>query len=119
VKINNNWSNIATLTFNVTYCTNPTTTAAPQSCDIFVPEAFSPSNHDGIHDYFDVWGLICYPNHRMSIFDRAGNLLYRRTNDYPAHPWDGKVNGIIISDTRTWILEINGNVHSTGSVFVN
>lgn len=120
VRTNNNttWSNTGKTTFIVSTCVQPTTTAEPASCEIFVPDGFSP-NGDNIHDYFDVFGLTCYPNHRMSIFDRAGNLLYRRTNDYPTHPWDGSVGGVIIHDiTRTWILEINGSVHSTGSVFV-
>jgi hypothetical protein len=54
----------------------------------------------------------------MSIFKRSGELVYRRTNDYYDYPWDGKVNGVWYSTTYTWVLEINGSVHSNGSVFV-
>ena len=119
---NPNWSNTATITFNVSYCVTPTTTEGPpepSDCVIFVPEGFSPTLNDGIHDYFEVWNLDCYPVHRMSIFTRDGSLLYQRTNDYVENPWDGKVNGVIISTTRLWVLEIDGEVHSTGTVFVN
>jgi len=91
----------------------------PENCDIFVPQGFSPSNQDGINDYFRVQNLDCYPIHKMSIYDRNGSLLYTRTNNYDTEPWDGKVGGTIISGvTRTWILEINGAIHSTGSVYV-
>lgn len=91
----------------------------PENCDIFVPQGFSPSNNDGINDYFRVQNLDCYPVHKMSIFDRNGTLLYTRTNNYDDEPWDGKVGGIIVSGvTRTWVLEINGAIHSTGSVYV-
>lgn len=91
----------------------------PENCDIFVPQGFSPSNTDGINDYFRVQNLDCYPVHKMSIFDRNGTLLYTRTNNYDDEPWDGKVGGIIVSGvTRTWVLEINGAIHSTGSVYV-
>jgi hypothetical protein len=121
VKTNNNpnWSNTGILTFNVSYCVQPTTTVGPPSCDIFVPEGFSPSDQNGVHDFFDVYGLWCYPVHRMSIFNRDGDLLYRRTNDYVENPWDGKVNGVLVAGvSRTWVLEINGSVHSTGGVYV-
>lgn len=100
----------------------PTVIVVPEpeeNCDIFVPQGFSPSNQDGINDYFRVQNLDCYPTHKMSIYDRNGNLLYTRTNNYNTEPWDGKVGGIVVSGvTRTWILEINGAIHSTGSVYV-
>jgi len=100
----------------------PTVIVVPEpeeNCDIFVPQGFSPSNQDGINDYFRVQNLECYPIHKMSIYDRNGSLLYTRTNNYDTEPWDGKVGGTIVSGvTRTWILEINGAIHSTGSVYV-
>lgn len=86
--------------------------------EIFVPSGFSPDG-DGVHDYFEVYNLEYYPIHRMSIFDRFGKLLYRRTNDYHLYPWDGTYNGEDVPiGTYQWVLEINGEVYDQGTVQV-
>mgnify|MGYP006293345121 CR=1 FL=1 len=89
-----------------------------QGYEIFVPEGFSP-NGDGVHDYFEVHNLEYYPEHKMSIFDTGGSLLYQRTNDYDQYPWDGTYNGQQVpAGNYTWVLEISGTPYDSGTVMV-
>ncbi len=61
------------------------------SCDIYVPNAFSP-NGDGINDELQAFKEIdCTPiNFQFSIFNRWGNLVY--TSDRIESSWDGRSN---------------------------
>jgi gliding motility-associated-like protein len=65
-------------------------------CELFVPEGFSPDG-DGVNDTFEILGLVSkYPNFKLEIFNRWGNLLYDyqhngNTMSEPAW-WDGKSN---------------------------
>ncbi|GAK90590.1 hypothetical protein JCM19297_1906 [Nonlabens ulvanivorans] len=47
---------------------------------VIVPDGFSPNN-DGVNDTFDVENLgFLYPNFKMEIYNRYGNLVYEGTN---------------------------------------
>ena len=46
-------------------------------CELFIPEGFSP-NGDGVHDFFQVLCIQRYPNARMMIFNRNGDLLFEK-----------------------------------------
>jgi gliding motility-associated-like protein len=60
------------------------------SCDsLFIPNGFSPNN-DGINDGYVIDGILNYPNNRIWIFNRWGNLIYK-TKGY-ANQWDGISN---------------------------
>ncbi|MEO9501095.1 MAG: gliding motility-associated C-terminal domain-containing protein [Nonlabens ulvanivorans] len=50
---------------------------------VIVPDGFSPNN-DGVNDTFDVENLgFLYPNFKMEIYNRYGNLVYEGTNSTP------------------------------------
>ncbi|HHM21250.1 MAG TPA: gliding motility-associated C-terminal domain-containing protein, partial [Bacteroidetes bacterium] len=67
---------------------------------VFVPNAFSP-NGDGVNDLLTVFaGEEVSLVRSFSIFDRWGNLIYKRKNfaphtstDPPVKGWDGTLNG--------------------------
>ena len=54
------------------------------------PNAFSP-NGDGIHDTWQILHLNDYPNGRVQIYTRAGQLIYQSVG--LATPWDGTYKG--------------------------
>ena len=58
--------------------------------DILIPDGFSPNN-DGINDTFEINNLpILYPNFRLEIYNRYGNLVY--TGNINTPNWDGTTN---------------------------
>ncbi|MGD9929772.1 MAG: Ig-like domain-containing protein [Mangrovibacterium sp.] len=48
---------------------------AQDDCSLFIPEGFSP-NDDGVHDYFQIYCMKKYPDAKLMIFTREGDLLY-------------------------------------------
>jgi gliding motility-associated-like protein len=46
-------------------------------CELFIPEGFSP-NGDGIHDFFRIMCINNYPDAKLMIFNRNGNLLWEK-----------------------------------------
>ncbi len=70
----------------------------------YAPNAFSPTNHDGLNDTFKPLGIgFDIDNFEMMIFDRWGNLIYRTTDLNKG--WDGKANGganIAQEDVYVW-----------------
>ncbi|MFV8839430.1 gliding motility-associated C-terminal domain-containing protein, partial [Salinimicrobium soli] len=62
-------------------------TVTLESCDIVIPEIFSP-NGDSINDTFVVKNLAAeYPNYKMEIYNRWGEPVYMGNASTPA--WDG------------------------------
>jgi gliding motility-associated-like protein len=75
--------------------------------DILIPDGFSPNN-DGINDTFEIKNLpIVYPNFKLEIFNRYGNLLYTGNKNTPN--WDGT--------TSEKSLRIGSNLLPTGVYF--
>lgn len=58
---------------------------------ITVPNAFSP-NHDGVNEIWEIGNIQNYPEARVEIFNRWGNIIYTSNNGYGT-PWDGTFNG--------------------------
>jgi len=55
--------------------------------DILIPDGFSPNN-DGINDQFVINELAeLYPNFKLEIYNRYGNILYKGNKNTPL--WDG------------------------------
>lgn len=54
-----------------------------------IPTALTPSNQDGVNDYWDLVKLQAYPDAVVDIYDRWGRLVWRSEPGYPT-PWDGK-----------------------------
>ncbi|MGV9004863.1 T9SS type B sorting domain-containing protein, partial [Flavobacterium sp.] len=75
--------------------------------DLIIPDGFSPNN-DGINDTFEIVNLpILYPNFKLEIYNRYGNLLY--TGNKNTALWDGT--------TTEKSLRVGNNVLPTGVYF--
>lgn len=81
--------------------------------DIAIPDGFSP-NDDGINDEFVIINLPeRYPNFRLQIYNRYGNVLYRGNANTPN--WDGRAteggikvgSGVVPVGVYFYILEFN------------
>ncbi|HEX5002977.1 MAG TPA: gliding motility-associated C-terminal domain-containing protein, partial [Bacteroidia bacterium] len=92
-------------------CTAQLSVNVTVDCDsLFIPNGFSP-NEDGINDGYVIDGILDYPNNKIWIYNRWGNLIYK-TKGY-ANQWDGTCNvqGIyfgtkVPSGTYFYILEL-------------
>ncbi len=78
----------ATTTVHFLVDTNP---------DIYVPNAFSPNNTDGVNDRFTVFARSSSIRQvkTLRIFDRWGTLVFEKANFDPNDPtlgWDGRFN---------------------------
>ncbi|MCC9135779.1 gliding motility-associated C-terminal domain-containing protein [Pontibacter silvestris] len=56
-----------------------------------IPNAFSP-NRDGVNEIWELGNIEEYPNARVDIFNRWGNIIYSNNSGYNI-PWDGTFNG--------------------------
>lgn len=52
-----------------------------------IPNAFTPNN-DGLNDRWVISGLEKYPETKVKVFNRWGNVLFKDTSGYNT-PWDG------------------------------
>jgi gliding motility-associated-like protein len=69
-----------------------------------VPNTFSP-NGDGINDYWDVDGLIAFPQSFTAIYTRNGQQIFKSTGY--AKPWDGTYNGAALpAGTYYYIIDL-------------
>jgi len=72
---------------------------------VYPPNAFTPNGDD----YNDTWmidNLEVYPDLELQVFNKWGNLVYKRTGLY--EPWDGKISGSTApSDTYYYIMYLN------------
>jgi len=105
-----------------------------RECDLFIPDAFSP-NDDNVHDYFQIYCMIQFPNAKMYIFDQLGNKLYEKENygnmDFWKTPdqawWDGTTNNRsaavngrkVIPGTYYYVLRLGNGEVKKSSVFVS
>jgi gliding motility-associated-like protein len=78
---------------------------------VYIPNIFSPSNQDGINDFFTLYGNenIAIIN-SMKIYDRWGSLVGQKENFEPNNPsegWDGVVSGQFgVSGVYTYVFLI-------------
>jgi len=82
-----------------------------------IPNTFTP-NGDGINDVWSIEYLNTYPNNRVQVFTRTGQLVFE-SKGYNA-PWDGSLNGKPLPfDTYYYIIEPNnGRTPMTGFVTI-
>jgi gliding motility-associated-like protein len=72
---------------------------------IVVPKYFTPNN-DNYNDYWQVDGLIVYPEAKVSIYDRYGKLITILTSKNTR--WNGTFNGSPLpSDDYWYVLKID------------
>jgi gliding motility-associated-like protein len=72
-----------------------------------MPSGFSPNNDDK-NDMFVVHGIEAYPDNKLTIYNRWGNIVYNK--DGYANEWDGRSNNGLQLPGSTYfvLLEING-----------
>ena len=72
------------------------------ACDTEIPNVFSP-NGDSMNDFFRIPGIEGFPNSKLEIYNRWGNVIYQ-SNDYGGG-WDGRINNEPVADgTYYYIL---------------
>ncbi len=104
-----------------------------ESCVVFVPNSFSP-NGDGIHDYFKIRCLYNYENPVIEIYNRWGNLVFKKEHYGDADYWgsdsdawwtgssDHKLtvgNELLPVGTYYYVLKLNSTKVLTGFLFLN
>jgi len=72
------YSVTVTDTMGCTTSDSITISTNPKIC-ITVYKVFSP-NEDGIHDYWEIENIHLYPEALIEVYDRMGNMVYRRRN---------------------------------------
>ncbi len=95
-------------------CTATASVTVTIMCDTLdIPNGFSP-NGDGTNDVFEIEGIDNYPGNVLFIYNRWGNLVYKK-KEY-ANEWDGRsnVNGVMFGEelpngTYYYILDLNIN----------
>jgi len=102
------------------------------TCQVFVPNVFSP-NGDGIHDYFKVRCLYNYDNPEMQIYNRNGNLIFKKdhygnTDFWGSEDqafWNGRsqnrmnvINDELPVGTYYYILKLGNGSVLTGFIFL-
>ncbi len=82
-----------------------------------IPNTFTPNN-DGINDVWKIEYLDTYPNNRVQVFTRTGQLVFE-SRGYST-PWNGTLNGKPLPfDTYYYIIEPNnGRTPITGYVTI-
>ena len=82
-----------------------------------IPNTFTPNN-DGINDTWRIDYLNTYPNNRVQVFTRTGQLVFE-SHGYNS-PWDGTIKGKPLPfDTYYYIIEPgNGRDPITGYVTI-
>ena len=95
--------------------------------DIVIPDGFSP-NGDGVNEDFFIRNLIeKYPNFKLEIYNRYGNIVYKGNRFTPN--WDGTTNegglklgnSLLPTGVYFYILEFNDGVRDPkqGRVYLN
>jgi gliding motility-associated-like protein len=97
VEVTNRFGSKTTVSITVTvredYHVTPTNLMSP--------------NGDGENDVWVIENLESYPNNKVSIFDRAGRLIYGKTNYN--NDWNGQLNGYpLTEDTYYYIILLDG-----------
>ena len=77
-------------------CDSAVTYFEVKELPIVVYNAFSP-NDDGINDTWIIQGITRYPNNKVQVFNRWGNLIYSETGyDNTSKVWKGQSNQGIV-----------------------
>ncbi len=87
-----------------------------------VPELFTPNN-DGKNDFFEIKGISNYPQNKLSIYNRWGNLVYSikgYNNQWDGHPNVTTItgNGKLPVGTYYVILELGDKDNTVYKGFV-
>ncbi|WP_299759973.1 gliding motility-associated C-terminal domain-containing protein [uncultured Pontibacter sp.] len=79
---------------------------------LVIPNAFSP-NGDGVNDTWEIKNIEYYPQARVEIYNRWGNLIFDRTS-YRSE-WDGTYRGAALPvSTYFYVITVPGKAKFTG-----
>lgn len=71
-----------------------------------IPDAFSP-NGDGINDVWNIKDKESFPDIKVTIYNRWGQMVWKSERGYPV-PWDGRSEGKELPvDSYHYVIEIN------------
>ena len=95
--------------------------------EIIIPDGFSPNN-DGVNDTFEIPNLaILYPNFKLEIYNRYGNLIFTGNRNMPN--WSGTTtenglnlnNNLLPTGVYFYILNFNNGIKNPmqGRVYLN
>ncbi len=98
-------------------CDTATVFITVECKSLHVFNAFSP-NGDGINDFFIINGLQNFPNHKLQIFNRWGNLIYEAVKYQ--NNWAGTWEGRDVPDgTYIYMLDLgDGSKPLKGTVYI-
>lgn len=83
-----------------------------------IPNTFSP-NDDGTNDTWIIPGIENYPQNRMIIMNRFGDLLYESTGYDVVNAWAGKRNGQVLPDgVYYYLLELGNGAVKKGTISI-
>jgi gliding motility-associated-like protein len=66
------------------------------------PNNIITPNGDGVNDKWVIGNLSAYPTNQVSIFDKAGRLIYQE-NNYQ-NGWDGTLNGVPLHENTYYFV---------------
>lgn len=76
------------------------------AADLFIANNFLTPNGDGKNDFFVVKGLEKYLANKVTIFDRAGRVVYSASNYQ--NNWDGYYDGKpLAEDTYYYVIDVD------------
>ena len=82
---------VITATDKTTNCANTDSVWVKIIYELYVPNAFTP-NSDGKNDRWQIPGMAIYPEARVTVYNRWGQVVYSAKNYYET-PWDGSYKG--------------------------
>lgn len=83
-----------------------------------IPNTFSPNN-DGINDTWIIPGIENYPNNRMIIMNRFGDVLYESTSYSVNNAWSGVRNGNVLPDgVYYYLLDLGNGTQKKGTISI-
>ena len=86
------------------------------ACDTEIPNVFSP-NGDSWNDFFRIPGIEGFPNSKLEIYNRWGNVIYQ-SNDYGGG-WDGRINNEPVAEgTYYYILRRSDGENFHGALTI-
>jgi gliding motility-associated-like protein len=96
--------------------TTTATITQPEVKEADVPNMFSP-NGDGINDLWEIENIQSYPPHTLTIFDRAGRILYN-VHNYN-NEWAASVNGKQLEEgTYYYIIRFDDSINPVKKGFI-
>ena len=91
--------------------------------DVVIPNQIFTPNNDGQNDTFYIAGIELYPNNKLTIYNRWGNVVYQKSGYL--NEWDGYSNMNKIGKTSLpigtyfYVLDFGNQLHKTGFIYLD